>query len=235
MNMLPSNELWLLCESAYHQYQQEIMNSDKLYHRYVKDFISYNLPIESPNIEDWRIHSKNISSLQELLTERTDLVEKYFNQKTFSLEDYTQMIHEFNTQEAIQKRENQIATIGIFSDEQLTMIVQFANENALFMRNVTKEDMALFFNATLTSPLQVENIGKMSMFMNCLYDVNLITHKWQSIIETHKLLSSPKSGKELQRSTISTCLNSYKEHHAAPFQPFATFAKELKGKMANEE
>ena len=202
----PEEELWVLCEQAFVKYQDEVINGGKLYHRYVNDFISYNLPIASNNITDWQYHSMNLSKIHELLTNRLDLIDKYFTKTPFSREAFADLFNEFSTnlgdsvpissnkkssnEELIVKNNNR-KSLGVFSHEQLCLITDKVNKAHIFISEVTVDDMDAFFNCTLTTPLVLAdgNIGRFAIFMDRLRDTGLVSHCWQSTIHNFKLLA----------------------------------------------
>jgi hypothetical protein len=87
--------MWSLCKSAYEQYQCEIINGNKLYHRFVNGLLYSNQLIDSTKLQNWECHVNNLLTLQELLTDRKDLVERYFLKPSFDVADFEQMMFEF--------------------------------------------------------------------------------------------------------------------------------------------
>ena len=93
---LSKDELWDLFKVSYKHYQTEVINDRKIYNRYVNDLISYHLPVFTSDEEAIRKHFQNLFCVYELLTDRKDLVEKYFTKSTFEKTDFSKMLNEFN-------------------------------------------------------------------------------------------------------------------------------------------
>ena len=111
-NEPPKEELWTLFRAAYEQYQSEIVNGNKLYHRYVNDFVSYHLPVFTQEEESIRNHFKNLFSIYELLTTRRDLVVKFFKTPVFEKNDFLEMVHSFNHIEYVAEAPHYLASFN---------------------------------------------------------------------------------------------------------------------------
>lgn len=98
-----TNSLYQLHLKAYRQYQYEVLRGGKLYKRFVADFCNEHVFISSGKSEitasQLNQKNKNFNIVRELLCERPDLVDKYFSEEHFSLNDFYKLIREFNTTE----------------------------------------------------------------------------------------------------------------------------------------
>lgn len=220
----PEEELWVLCKQAFQKYQVEIINDDKLYHRYVNDFISFNLPIASNDINDWQYHSMNLSRMYELLTMRHDLVEKYFVCSEYTKDNFEQMIREFNTDKCYSLSNKEI--LGDFSDEQLNFIKEVVNKAHLFTSEVSLDDMKNFFTCSLILPLEVskKSLGKLAMLLDRLRDTGLLSHNWQTLIQNNKLLVYGTPLHDVKYTNISSALSEYRKRH---YMAFADISNEI--------
>ena len=225
----PKDELWDLCQAAYAQYQLEIVNGRKKYHRYVSDFLSFHLPIESNELNDRRIHSRNLSTMYELLSERQDLVKLYFTQTSFDYKKYQCLIDQLNCEGECCHLDYQfndyVDVIGIspseerlayLSSEQLSYLTEFFNTNNFFSKRLTLEDTTNLFACNLDEPLPSLNNARLAMFLFCLRDEQLLVHKWQKIIEDYKLISSSSTGLPLRANNIKNSLTQYRRIHGGP-------------------
>lgn len=167
----PKDELWALFCAAYEQYQLEVINDKKLFQRFVNDFISFHLPVFSEDSNVIREHTRNLSNVYELLTEREDLVAKYFTKASFTLEDFKKMIFEFNHVEHVNERPSFIAQ---FNEDQIRLITQFANEAHLFEDDVDEETINSFFMCTLDHTLYVKQLRPVLTFFYCLSKEKMI-------------------------------------------------------------
>ena len=237
------DELWELYETAYQQFQKEFVTGRKTYHRYVTDFIGFNLLIDSSDISSWKQHTMNINSMFDLLANRKDLVLKYFSQEGLTRHEFKKLQHEFNTTETVAEESNDYGamadfmptSLSYFNDIQLSLIANMVNEAHLFVSDVTKEDMEKFFSCSLDRPLQVSNNGLAALFLDCLRSEHLISHNWQKVIADYQLLCSYKTKKVLKRTDISTSLSEYRNRHPQTQKAFANFARKLKSMKEKEE
>lgn len=98
-----TNSLYQLHLKAYRQYRYEVLRGGKLYKRFVTDFCIEHVFICSGKSEitasQLNQKNKNFNIVRELLWERPDLVDKYFSEEHFSLNDFYKLIREFNTTE----------------------------------------------------------------------------------------------------------------------------------------
>lgn len=236
------DELWDLYETAYAEFQTQFVTGRKTYHRYVTDFISFNLLIDSSDISSWKQHTMNINSMFDLLTNRKDLVLKYFSQDGLTRQEFRKLHQEFNTTETVAEESNDYGaadyvptSLSYFNDIQLSLIADMVNEAHLFASDVSIEDMELFFSCSLDRPLQVSNNGLAALFLDCLRSEHLISHNWQKLIADYQLLCSYKTRKVLKRTDISSSLSEYRNRHPQTLKAFANFAKKLKGMKEKEE
>jgi len=232
------DELWDLYETAYAEYQNLFVTGRKTYHRYVTDFISFNLLIDSSDIRSWKQHSMNINRMFDLLVNRKDLVLKYFAQNGLTRADFEKMQEEFDTTEyeVLNSDDHSVemdvylsTPLSLFTYAQLSLIADKANEAHLFVSDVSVEDMEQFFSCSLGRPLRVTNNGLVALFLDCLRSENLISHNWQKVIADAQMLCSYKTQKVLNWTDISTSLSDYRSHHPQTMKAFANFAKKLKG------
>ena len=236
------DELWELYETAYAEFQTQFVTGRKTYRRYVTDFISFNLLIDSSDISSWKQHTMNINSMFDLLTNRKDLVLKYFGQDGLTRQEFRKLHQEFNTTETVAEESNDYGAadyvptpLSYFNDIQLSLIADMVNEAHLFVSDVSIEDMELFFSCSLDRPLQVSNNGLAALFLDCLRSEHLISHNWQKLIADYQLLCSYKTRKVLKRTDISSSLSEYRNRHPQTLKAFANFAKKLKSMKEKEE
>lgn len=196
---LPEDELWQLFRAAYGQYQSEILNGEKAYSRYVNDFFTYNLPAMYMSEADVRTHVMNVCSVKELLEERHDLVEAFFSKDKFEKKDYQNMHYLFNTGK---KLDPDPVVLARFSDKQIRLIADFANDTSLFVTRVSENNIKNLFDCTLSMPLQATNNRHVALFFGSLREYGLLPFSWQMIVENNKLLASSKTNEPLKASQL---------------------------------
>lgn len=203
-----SNELWTLFRAAYEQYQLEIVNDNKLYDRYVNDFINYHLPVFSNVEEVVRNHFRNIFCLYELLTNRKDLVEKYFIRTVFEVEDFNEMLYSFNH---LDYKITKSKILASFNEAQIRLITQFANESNLFVYKVDEKTIDDFFRCNLDNGLIVTNMANILPLLYELSRQKMIPYNWVSLLADNKLLIPQKTMKSSTRMAISSRLTELKD------------------------
>lgn len=195
------DELWALFRAAYEQYQLEIVNGNKLYKRFVNDFISYHLPFFTDDEHLIRMHIRNLSSVYELLTERNDLIDIYFNKDSFVYENYVTMTEQFNT---VKRVYDYNVEMGWFNDDQLAILVKYINEEEIFEEDITVSELRDFFGCSLEKPLVVRKMAWFLLLLNALAYRELLVRCWQKLIAENKLLQSNKSSKPVTITAISS-------------------------------
>lgn len=220
------NELWALLCAAYKQYQSEIVNGKKLYHRFVNDFVSYHLPFFSDDEHSIRMHIRNISSIHEILTERFDLIEKYFDKASFVYDDCMIMLKEFNTVEKVYNYNKQM---GWFNDVQILLLVKYINDEELFDHHINKSELKGLFACSLEKPLIVTNMTWFLLLLNALYHHKFLVRGWQMLIAENQLLKSNKSKKPISKSSISSNISRKKRNsQKIELEPFKELIFKLK-------
>ena len=186
----------------------------------------------------------NINRLFDLLSNRKDLVQKYFTRDSLSRREIGMMNHEYDTTDIVvdesKDHGNHVESksslvLSHFSDHQMSLIVESANEAHLFVTDVSKEEMRKFFSCSLERPLRVTNNGLVAVFLDCLRYEYLISYNWQKLIADHRLLCSYRMMKVLSSTDISTSLNEYRLHHPQTIKKFADLAKKLKDMIVKEQ
>ncbi len=208
--MLPKDELWQLYRAAYEQYQLEILDGDKAYHRYVNDFFSYHLPIARLNETDMRIHVMHVFAMKELLEERKDLVETYFREASFKYQDFLTMNGLFNS--GNKAKTDRLANFG---DHQIGLITEFVNRTSLFTTKVTGNKMKELFECKLSVPIQATNNRHVALFFGALRSYGLLPFSWQKMIAENKLVSSSETNEPLSASQLRCGLSQAKKSKLA--------------------
>lgn len=223
------DELWALFRAAFEQYQLEIVNGNKLYHRFVNDFISYHLPFFGQDEHLIRMHIGNLSNVYELLTERFDLIEKYFDKDSFVYEDYVVMVKEFNTVEKVYDHSKQM---GWFNDDQISLLLNYINkEEKIFVEDITESELKGFFACNLEKPLVAKRLSWFLMLLNALAHDKFLVRGWQKLIAGNGLLMSNKSNKPVTKTAISSNIARMRaplNQNGTELDPFKSLTYKLK-------
>ena len=211
---LSKDELWDLFKISYKRYQTEVINDGKIYNRYVNDEVSV------------RKHFQNLFCVYELLTDRKDLVEKYFTKSTFEKTDFFEMLHEFNHVEVIQTDSNGLAS---FNRKQIKLITDFANKKKFFTNPVDEITIEKFFNCTLKKTLIATNLRYVLQLLYSLSQQKMIPYNWVSLVVRNKMLAPQKSMIPSTRGAISSRLTELKNTTAIfPEEEYVNIVKQLK-------
>ena len=222
------DELWALFRAAHEQYQSQIVNGNKLYHRFVNDFISYHLPYFGQDEHRIRMHISNVSSLYELLTERHDLINRFFVKENFTYEDCQAMLREFNTVELVYDHSRQMA---VFNDDQIILLMKFINEEELFANDIDESELREFFSCTLREPLVARKTTWLLLLLNALAHEKFLVRGWQKLIVDNQLLKSNKARKPITKSAISSNISRKRNvlcQSGSELDPFKGLIKKLK-------
>lgn len=169
-------------------------------------------------------HKKNFHIMEELLTIRKDLVQKYFIKEKMCDSDYLFMHQEFNTTQLSSNSEISIASGTLpatvtsksdfqccFNSTQIRLITYSVNETHLFIPDVSEAEMKAFFACCLEHPLRSVCNRRVAFFFDALCERKLISTRWQHVIDRNGLILS-SSGKSilLNSSKLSSALNEAK-------------------------
>ena len=159
----------------------------------------------------------------------------------FEEKDYQQMFHLFDSGQSLTPDEDCLAR---FSDKQISLITQFANDVSLFKNAVTDSDIKDLFKCQLTKPLQAGINRHVALFFGALRSYGLLPFRWQMIIEENKLVASSANNEPLRTSQLRCGLSQAKNVKLAKMKSsnykiedigFETvcenFAKKLKERM----
>lgn len=171
------------------------------------------------------MHIRNVSSIYELLTERFDLIEKYFGKASFVYEDCMTMLKEFNTVEKVYDHTKQM---GWFNDAQILLLVEYINHEDLFDHDVNESELKGLFACSLEKPLVVKNMTWFLLLLNALYHHKLLVRGWQMLIAENQLLMSNKAKKPISKSSISSNISRKKRYAQIELEPFKEIIFKLK-------
>lgn len=223
--------MYALLVEAYRVYQQEVLQEGKLNRRFANDLAYLHSYIEIESEAEAQLHIKNISDIYELLTERLDLVKEFFTKEQFTQEDCELMLHRFNTQEpGDNPSTSKPQVLGYFTDQQIALITDFAKEQKLFKKEVSKEEFKALFAGTLETPLTANHNGLVACFLDYLRNEQFLVYPWQKVIADQQMISSKSTGKPLSRENLKNALSSFKSSHGVKYLPFEEFVKQLKVK-----
>lgn len=228
----------MLYKSAYTSYQKEVVGNGKLYHRYVNDFLNSHTYADCFDATGMNIHQMNLGIMNTLLRSRRDLVELYFNEKSFTREHFVVMQRMLDTTKvpgtdpvghhySEDADEIPYTFECMFTPTQMSLITRCANETHLFSHPVTEQEMESLFSCNPERPLKSANNRRVAIFFDSLCERNLICKQWQLVIATHGLVLSSANSEPLKCGNISTALNEAKASAKSIYDTIRKMAKEI--------
>lgn len=210
--------------TAHELYQSEVIGDRKLYNRYVNDFLNSHTYTDRVDAAGKNEHEKNFHIMEELLTIRKDLVQRYFAKEKLCESDYLIMHQEFNTTQLSSNSDVFSASGSIpatflskpdfqcyFNSKQIELITYSANEAHLFYPDVSETEVKALFACCLEHPLKSSCNRRVAFFFDALCGYKLISTRWQHVIDMNGLILSSAKNVLLNSSKLSTALNEAKQ------------------------
>ena len=212
------NELFVLLASARETYLRDVIDSGKLYRRFVDDFINSHRYIGCDNVVCRNCHEMIIHVVRGILHDYQDCVRKKFATESFSLDDCMELKRMYDTSEinspAFAYDADPMATATSlsfecnFSKEQMAGIVSCANTYHLFyVPTVRMEDMEVLFACKEGFRIRVNNIRYVTVLFDALLERSCIQAHWQSVLERGRFLVSKDGKRFVTASSLSTALS----------------------------
>jgi len=179
--------------------------------------------------------------MEELLTIRKDLVQKYFAKKSY-VNPITQLLHhEFNTTPPFPNSEESITLDSFptaftskpdfqccFNSMQIRLITHSVNAVHLFFPDVSEVEVKSLFTCCLKYPLKSACNRRIAFFFDALCEYKFISTRWQHVIDKNgHILSSA-----LNSSELSTALNEAKQNDGCIYRTIEFHIQRI---VANEE
>lgn len=225
---------------AHELYQSEVVGERKLYNRYVKDFLNSHAYTDCMDSAGMNEHKKNFHIMEELLTTRKDLVQKYFSIEKLCDSDYSIMHQEFNITLPSPNSEISIVSDSLpdainskldfqcyFNSIQIKLITCSVNEIHLFSPDVSEIEMRAFFSCCLEHPLKSVCNRRVAFFFDTLSKYKLISSRWQHIIDKKGLILSSSKNVPLNNSKLSTALNEAKQNDGCIYRTIKMRVQEI--------
>lgn len=209
------NGLFALLASAREAYLRDVVDSGKLYRRFVDDFINSHRYIDCDNVVCRNCHEMIIHVVRGILYDYQDYVRQIFSAGAFSLDDCMELKRRYDTSEinspAFAYDAEPMATATSlsfernFSKEQMAGIVSCANTYHLFC--VPTVRMEALFACEEGFRIRVNNIRHVAVLFDALLERSCIQAHWQSILERGRFLISKDGKRFVTASSLSTALS----------------------------
>ena len=212
------NELFALLASARKTYLRDVIDSGKLYHRFVDDFINSHRYIDCDNVVCRNCHEMIIHVVRGILYDYQDYVRQIFSAGAFSLDDCMELKRRYDTSEinspAFAYDADPMATAASlsfecnFSKEQMAGIVSCANTYHLFCVSMLRiEDMEALFSCKEGFHIRVNNLRHVAILFDALLENSFIQFRWQSVLDRGKFLQSKDGSRFVSASSLSSALS----------------------------
>ena len=234
------NGLFALLASAREAYLRNVVDSGKLYRRFVDDFINSHRYIDCDNVVCRNCHENEmiIHVVRGILHDYQDCVRKKFATESFSLDDCMELKRMYDTSEinspAFAYDADPMATATSlsfecdFSKEQMAGIVSCANTYHLFcVPEVRMEDMEALFACKKDFRIRVNNIRYVAVLFDALLEKSLIQAHWQSVLFRGGFLLSKDGRRTVSASSLSTALSAARSHPTSVFYAIRTMIHQL--------
>lgn len=232
------NELFVLLASARETYLRDVIDSGKLYRRFVDDFINSHRYIDCDNVVCRNCHEMIIHVVRSILYDYQDYVRQIFSAGAFSLEDCMEMKRMYDTSEinspAFAYDADPMATATSlsfecnFSKEQMAGIVSCANTYHLFyVPTVRMEDMEVLFACKEGFRIRVNNIRHVAVLFDALLERSYIQAHWKSVLERGRFLVSKDGKRFVTTSSLSTALSAARIRPASVVYAIRTMIGQL--------
>lgn len=176
--------------------------------------------VDDGNAANRNLHRKALGIVGILLSERTDLVERFFSKTSLETSDVDRMIFLVYTEE----REEGTVKHGTFETahkkrmpkpklscaikfEDMPLLADCANDAGFFQKKVSVQDMDNLMHGCLSTPLVAENLMGIAYFFDRLSAMKLISYRWQTILEHDGSILVQGKDKPQSRSNYSSALN----------------------------
>lgn len=224
-------------KTAHELYHSEVIGNGKLYHRYVNDFLNSHTYTDRVDAVGVNEHKKNFHIMEELLTVRQDLVQRYFIKENLHYSDYLVMHREFNTTPTPERP----IVVGLFparpvsrpdfqccfNSVQISLITNIANEVHLFSSEVSEAELKALFACCLEHPLKSACNRRVAFFFDALCKYKLISTRWQHVIDKNGLILSSANNALLNNSKLSTALNEAKQNDGCVYRTIELHIQEI--------
>lgn len=208
--------------------------------RYVSDFLNNHTYTDRVDAAGKNEHRKNFHIMEELLTIRKDLVQKYFAKEKLCDCDFSIMHQEFNTTQQfsisdISSTSGSIQVVDApkpdfqccFNSAQISLITHSFNEVHLFTSNVSEAEVKALFVCSLKHPLKSTCNRRVAFFFDVLCEHKLISARWQHIIDKNKLILSSTKNALLNSSKLSTALNEAKQNGGCIYRTIELYVQRI--------
>lgn len=175
---------------------------------------------DGKNASDKNLHRKALGAVRILLLERSDLVERFFSRPSLEASEIDMVIflvyterrdgerqHPDSFKTAFSKQVRELKLSCVLQTEDMSLLTDCANDAGFFQKKITIPEMNGLMHGTLATPLVAANLMGIAYFFDCLSAMNLISHRWQTVLERNGSILLQGKDRPQSRSNFSSALN----------------------------
>ena len=176
--------------------------------------------VDDGNAVAKNIHRKALGVIGILLSERTDLVKRFFSRPSLKAPDIDKVIFLVYTERRDDEKQNPgtpgIASVNRVREQKLScairaedmpLLTDCVNDAGFFQKKITVQEMNNLMHGTLTTPLVAVNLMGFAYFFDCLSAMNIVSRCWQTVLERSGSILLQGKNKPQKRSNFSSALN----------------------------
>ncbi len=205
---------------AHREYQEYVATGVMTPRVFAVQFLDGHHYAGDGDASDKNLHRKALGAVGILLSERADLVKRFFSMPSLEDRDIDRMIVLVYTE----RRENEATNPGTsgtapikrirepelscaIQSEDMPLLADCANDAGFFQEEVTAQEMNDLMHGTLNAPLAAGNLMGIAYFFDRLSAMNLVSRRWQTVLERNGSILLQGKGKPQSRSNYSSALN----------------------------
>ncbi len=205
---------------AHREYQNYVVTGVMTPRVFAMQFLDGHHYTDEKDAAGNNIHRKAMGAIGILLQERSDLVKRFFSEPFLEASDIDKMIVLVYTESRDDENPDHVTFkttyIGqvpelklscVIRAEDMPLLADCANGAGFFQKKVSVQEMNDLMSGTLDMPLVAGNLMCISYFFDCLSAMNLINHRWQTVLGRSGSILLQGKNKPQSRSNYSSALS----------------------------
>lgn len=205
---------------AHREYQNYVATNVMSPRVFARQFLAGHHYTDGKSVSDKNLHRKALGAVRILLQERPDLVKRFFSRPSLEASEIDTVIflvyterrddekqHPGSFKTASAKQVLELKLSCALQTEDMPLLADCANDAGFFQKKITVQEMDNLMHGTLTTPLVAANLMGIAYFFDCLSAMNLICHRWQTVLERNGSILLQGKDKPQSRSNFSSALN----------------------------
>lgn len=212
------NTLHALLGELLSSYREEVQRGGKLFNLFVRDFLNLHHHIDRRDAKGLNEHRKNIGVVEDLLTNREDLLIRFAQIEVPEDGQLQNMLHLYYTTTPPEGMVGQLLnstenfpvhppSLGCcLNGDQMSLIAHCVNEAHLFEEVVDASTIHSLLEGKLTIPLHSRNNRLLAFFFDQLFRHGFIVSRWEHLLGQAGSILGPKGRIPLKHSQFANAL-----------------------------